>query len=79
LGLSVSRKVGGAVDRNKVKRLVKEAFSTIVDTVNSGTDIVVVARSDASEFVESVGLEGVTAELTTLLQQAGAIKGEVGQ
>ena len=74
LGLSVSRKVGGAVDRNKVKRLVKEAFSMIVTDVNLGTDIVVVARSGAAEFVESEALDGVTAELKALLDQAGALK-----
>lgn len=74
LGLSVSRKVGGAVDRNKVKRLVKESFSSLVDEINLGTDIVVVARSDASEFVEANGLDGVSKELRELLEQAGALR-----
>ncbi len=80
LGLSVSRKVGGAVDRNKVKRLVKESFSALVGQITPGTDIVVVARSDAAEFVESNGLDGVTGELRELLAQAGVVpEGEESQ
>ena len=74
LGLSVSRKVGGAVDRNKVKRLVKESFSSLVAEIDQGTDIVVVARSGASEFVDANGLDGVTAELRGLLEQSGSIR-----
>jgi ribonuclease P protein component len=67
------------VDRNKVKRLVKEAFASVIGDINPGTDIVVVARSDAAEFVEANGLAGVSAELTELLGQSGALKGEETQ
>ena len=73
LGLSVSRKVGGAVERNKVKRLVKEAFAAEAGKVKPGTDVVVVARAEASDFVEAKGLDGVKVELAELLDQAGAL------
>ena len=44
LGLSVSRKVGGAVARNRVKRLLREAFRAVQHGLPSGLDLVVVAR-----------------------------------
>ena len=71
LGLSVGRKVGGAVERNKVKRLLREAFWQSEDLLPAGHDFVVVARSDAGEFAEREGLAGVKAELDELLEKAG--------
>ena len=44
LGLSVSRKVGGAVQRNRVKRLLREAFRAVQHDLPAGLDLVVVAR-----------------------------------
>lgn len=44
LGLSVSRKVGGAVARNRVKRLLREAFRAVQAELPCGLDLVVVAR-----------------------------------
>ena len=67
LGLSVSRRVGGAVDRTKVKRLLREAFWAEVERLPLGSDYVVVARPDSRELAEREGMGGVRTALTELV------------
>ena len=49
LGVSVSKKVGSAVVRNRVKRLIKENFRQMPVADSVGYDLVVVARAPAAE------------------------------
>ena len=72
LGVSVSRKVGGAVQRNKVKRLLREAFRARADALPPDHDFVVVARPEARDLADREGLAGVERALDELLESVRA-------
>jgi len=71
LGVSVSRKVGGASERNAVKRALREAFWALGDRLPEGYDFVLVARPDLAGLVEREGTSGAEGELTKLFAESG--------
>jgi ribonuclease P protein component len=67
-GVTVSRKVGNAVVRNKVKRWVRETCRRMQDDVPAGLDLVIVARPSAA----SAGYEPTARELANLARRMRA-------
>jgi ribonuclease P protein component len=68
MGITVSRKVGGAVVRNRVKRWIRECYRRRKGDFPGQIDFVVVARPAAS----GAGHAGICRELSTLARRLGA-------
>jgi ribonuclease P protein component len=74
LGIAVSRRVGNAVVRNRVKRLVREAFRATRDQFGDRVDVVVIARSHE----RARRLADVTAEWMAASERIMKLVGRVG-
>jgi ribonuclease P protein component len=71
LGLSVSRKIGGAVVRNRWKRLLREAFRLSRTELPEGLDIVAIPRPGAEPALRPLrdSLQRLAARASTKLRE----------
>ena len=67
LGISVSKKVGKSVIRNRIKRLIKENFRLNIEEIKVGYDLVFIARnlSNGKSYIE------IENSMKNLIKKAG--------
>lgn len=70
IGVSVSKKVGGSVTRNKAKRRIREAVKNIIPHLNGSYNYVISAR----EGIANVNFTEITDSLLFLFKRAGHLK-----
>jgi len=69
LGISVGRKVGGAVQRNRVKRVLRESFWQVAGELPTDHDFVLVARRDMADLIEREGASGAQRCIGELVEE----------
>jgi ribonuclease P protein component len=72
LGLAVPRSAGGAVQRNRIKRRLRDLWASRAEGVAAGCDYVLVVRPGLIEAAEAQGSTWLGERLDELLAEAGA-------
>lgn len=75
LGITVTRKIGNAVARNRIKRLVREVFRQNRERLPSGLDLVWIAKQGAAE----ADFAAVLADFEALLRRGDLLGSQRGQ
>lgn len=70
-GFSVPRAVGGAVERNRIKRRLRELWRERLERVQTGLDYVLIVRPGLAEAAEAQGIEWLGERVDEVLEQAG--------
>ncbi|WP_299089843.1 ribonuclease P protein component [uncultured Metabacillus sp.] len=66
IGLSVSKKIGNAVTRNRIKRLIRQVFLEDKHKIANGKEYIVIARKPAADM----GYHEVKSSLNHLFRKA---------
>lgn len=70
IGITTSKKIGGAVQRNRARRIIRAAFADLEGKIEGSYDFVFVARSRTT----AIKMQTVRKSMLAQLKKAGALK-----
>jgi ribonuclease P protein component len=73
VGFSVSKRLGSAVDRNRIKRVLREAFRAHGQSLRGNMDLVLIARVPIIELLEAGGYKAVEEKTAEVLRKASLV------
>lgn len=73
VGFSVSKRLGTAVDRNRVKRVLREAYNANLRSLRGNMDFVLIARAPLVELLETEGFLAVEAKVLEVFGKASLL------
>lgn len=72
LGIVVSKKVGGSVTRNRIKRYIREAYSDIEEIINVNCNLLIIWKKEAN--YKKANFFDVKEDLINILKRSGNIE-----
>ena len=72
VGISVSKKVGTAVKRNRARRVIRSAITPFLDCLNQNYNIIIVARQNILTF----SFSDISHDLSNLFKKAELLNGK---
>ena len=76
LGISISKKVGNAVIRNRIRRLITEVYRLNLPKLEPGWDFIIIARP---RYISQAAYKELEGAFLNLFKKNGLLKEEVGK